>query len=97
MNDFFSIQTFFVVVVVRPVAVTPKKTKRAEAVMETSEKLKKDGRNKVRMPPLRERVAKEEEARGGDTDAEEEEEEEEELAMTGQTGHSSGSHRPGFV
>ncbi|XP_035459670.2 uncharacterized protein LOC118282571 isoform X2 [Scophthalmus maximus] len=78
------------------VAVTPKKTKRAEAVMETSEKLKKDGRNKVRMPPLRERVAKEEEARGGDTDAEEEEEEEEELAMTGQTGHSSGSHRPGL-
>lgn len=51
-----------------PVAASKKKTKSAEA--ETWKARKKDAKNNVSMPPLRER-------RGGDTEAEEEGEEEE--------------------
>ncbi|XP_034430569.1 uncharacterized protein KIAA2012 homolog [Hippoglossus hippoglossus] len=71
------------------VAVTLKKTKSAEAGTETLTKPKKDGRNNVRITPLREKVGTEEQ-RGGDAEAEVEEEDEK-----GQTGHLSPSHRPG--
>lgn len=71
---------------------TKKKTKGAEAVAETWEK---DAENNVRMPPLRERVGKEEPT-GGNTEAEEEDEEEE-LGSIGPTSHFPGSHQPGLV
>ncbi|XP_069388589.1 uncharacterized protein KIAA2012 homolog isoform X2 [Paralichthys olivaceus] len=64
------------------VAVTLKKTKSAVAGTETLTKPKKDVRNNVRMPPLKEQ-------RGGDAESEEEEED-----RTGQTGHLSASQRP---
>lgn len=57
-----------------PVAVTKRKTK--SAVTGTCKEAKKDAKKKIRMPPLRERVGKEE-PRGGSTEAEEEDEEEE--------------------
>ncbi len=59
------------------------------AVVGTWKEAKRDAKNKIRMPPLREQVGKEE-ARGGSTEAEEEDEEEE-LSSTGQTKHLSGS------
>ncbi|XP_049904890.1 uncharacterized protein LOC126393077 [Epinephelus moara] len=68
---------------------TKKKTKGADAV---GENWRKNAKNKVRLPPLRERVGKEE-PRGGNTEAEEEDEEEE-PDSTGQKGHLSGSHQP---
>ncbi|XP_045910523.1 uncharacterized protein KIAA2012 homolog [Micropterus dolomieu] len=75
------------------VAVTKKKTRSAEVAAETWKAPKTDAKNNVRMPPLRERVGKEE-PRGGNTEAEEEDEEEE-LGSIGQTNHLSGSNQPG--
>lgn len=60
-------------------AVTKNKTK--SAAVETWKAPKDNAKNNVRMPPLRERVGKEE-PRGGNTEAEEEDEEEE-LGSTG--------------
>ncbi|CAB1422543.1 unnamed protein product [Pleuronectes platessa] len=71
------------------VAVTLKKSKSSVAATGTLTKPKKDGRNNVRITPLREKVGMEEQ-RGGDAEAEVEEGDE-----IGQTEHLSPSHRPG--
>ncbi|XP_027145430.1 uncharacterized protein KIAA2012 homolog isoform X3 [Larimichthys crocea] len=76
-----------------PVAVTKKKTKTTETVTKTWKRPKRDAKNNIRMPPLRECVGKEERSRGN-TEAEEEDEEEE-LGRDGRTSHSSGSDQPG--
>ncbi|TKS67796.1 hypothetical protein D9C73_000880 [Collichthys lucidus] len=76
-----------------PVAVTKKKTKTTETVMKTWKRPKRDAKNNIRMPPLRERLGREERSRGN-TEAEEEDEEEE-LGRDGRTSHSSGSDQPG--
>lgn len=77
---------------VLPVAENKKKTKSTEAVVGTRKEPKKDAKNSVRMPPLRELVR---EPGGGNAEAEEEEEEQ--LSNTGQTDQLSGSHQPGLV
>lgn len=82
LNEFY--QNFLFVV---PVAVTKRKSK--STIMGTWKEAKKDAKNKIRMPLLREREGNEE-PRGGSTEAEEEDKEEE-LGSTGQTNHLSGS------
>lgn len=74
---------------------TKKKTKTTETMTKTWKRPKRDAKNNIRMPPLKERVGKEERS-GGSTEAEEEDGEEE-LGSTGQTSHLSGSHQPGLV
>ncbi|XP_036965855.1 uncharacterized protein KIAA2012 homolog [Acanthopagrus latus] len=69
-----------------PVAVTQEKIKSAEAVTETRKAPKKDAKNHVRLPPLRE-------PRGGHTEAEEDDKQEE-WGGTQQSSHLSGSRQP---
>lgn len=80
--------------VIVSVAENKKKPKSAEAVVGTQKEPKRDAKNSVRMPPLRE-LAKE--PRGGIGEVEEEDEEEEQLSSTEQTEQMSGSHLPGLV
>lgn len=70
-------------------AVTQEKIKSAEAVTETRKAPKKDAKNHVRLPPLRE-------PRGGHTEAEEDDKQEE-WGGTQQSSHLSGSRQPRFV
>ncbi|KAI3356011.1 hypothetical protein L3Q82_017283, partial [Scortum barcoo] len=73
------------------VAATKRKTK--TTVAGTWKEAKKDSKHKMRMPPLREHVGKEE-LRGGGTEEEEEEgEEDEEDISSGQANYLSGSQR----
>lgn len=75
--------------IIYPVAVTQEKIKSAEAVGETRKAPKKDAKNNVRLPPLRE-------PRRGHAEAEEDDKQEE-RGGTQQSSHLSGSHQPRFV
>lgn len=72
-----------------PVAVTQEKIKSAEAVAETRKAPKKDAKNNVRLPPLRE-------LRRGQAEAEEDDKQEEQGGIQ-HSSHLSGSHQPRYV
>ncbi|XP_067373479.1 uncharacterized protein KIAA2012 homolog [Channa argus] len=71
---------------------TKKKRKSTAAVTETWKEVKKGAKNKVRMPPLKERVGKGKLRKVNTEEEEDEEEEGEELGSTEENGYLYGSH-----